>query len=155
MDKWKKNKIIVSVLVLIVGIVFSIFFSTILHKILLLKQITNLTFPKLKDCIKSIVSSKQHLKLFLCFIVLSILASIGLYFSSDKAYQSELQKITPDIYTPVRAGQNQHGSARWLTNKEKEQVFKSFKLDSKDKDIKSLINVGDQDLKTKEGEDDK
>lgn len=155
MDKWKKNKIIVSVLVLIVGIVFSIFFSTILHKILSSKQITNLTFPNLKDCIESIISSTQHLKLFLCFVVLSILAGIGLYFSSDKAYQSELQKITPDIYTPVRAGQNQHGSARWLTNKEKEQVFKSFKLDSKDKDIKSLINVGDQDLKTKEGEDDK
>lgn len=155
MDRWKRNKIIVSILVLIVGVVFSIFFSTVLHRVLLSKQITHLTFPNLKECIESVISSKQHLKLFLCFIVLSMLASIGLYFSSDKAYQSDLQKITPDIYTPVRAGQNQHGSARWLTNKEKEQVFKSFKLDSKDKNIKSLISRGYHDLKTKVGEDNK
>lgn len=153
MDRWKRNRIIVSVLVLILGIVFSIFFSTIFHKILSSKQITNLTFPNLKDCIESIISSKQHLKLFLCFIAISILASIGLYFSSDKAYQSELQKITPAIYTPIKAGQNQHGSARWLTDKEKEEVFKIFKLDSKDKNIRKLIKEGYQDLKTKRGED--
>lgn len=155
MDRWKRNRIIVSVLVLILGIVFSIFFSTIFHKILSSKQITNLTFPNLKDCIESIISSKQHFKLFLCFIVISVLASLGLYFSSDKAYQSELQKITPDIYTPIKAGQNQHGSARWLTDKEKEQVFNVFKLDSKDKDIRKLINEGYQDLKAKVGENNK
>lgn len=153
MDKRKRSKMVVVILLMVVGTVFSIFFSTILHEILLSKQISNLTFPSLKHCIYSIVSSKQHLMMFLCFMVFSILASIGLYWSSDKAYQSDLQKITPDIYTPVKAGQNQHGSARWLTDKEKEQEFRSFNLDYNDKDIKKLIEEGYQDLKIKGGDE--
>lgn len=121
------------------------FFSTIFHK-LLSREINNLSFPKFEDCLKSLMSNQKHLKLFLSFLALSFLASIGFYFSDDKAYQSQLTKVTPMIYTPVKAGQNQHGSARWLTEKEKKEVFKSYTLNSSNSYIKDLIKKGEKDL---------
>lgn len=93
------------------------------------------------------MSNQKHLKLFLSFLALSFLASIGFYFSNDKAYQSQLTKVTPMIYTPVKAGQNQHGSARWLTEKEKKEVFKSYTLNSNNSYMKDLIKKGKEDLK--------
>ncbi|WIV11163.1 TRAG family protein [Proteiniborus sp. MB09-C3] len=145
MNRQKRNKIIISILVLIIGFTFSVFFSTIFHK-LLSREINNLSFPKFEDCLKSLMSNQKHLKLFLSFLALSFLASIGFYFSDDKAYQSQLTKVTPMIYTPVKAGQNQHGSARWLTEKEKKEVFKSYTLNSSNSYIKDLIKKGEKDL---------
>lgn len=150
MDKSKKRKFIISSIVLLVGIVFSVYISTILHRMLSLKQLTNITLPSLKESIKSIIVSTQHLKLFLCLIGLSALASIGLCFSSNEGYKSDLQMITPKIYTPVKAGQNQHGSARWLTDKEKETAFKSYFIDPTDNHIRELIKLGYEDLKGSE-----
>ncbi|MBU5676909.1 TRAG family protein [Alkaliphilus sp. MSJ-5] len=150
MNKQKRTRLIMSILILIIGIVSSIFFSTLLHK-LLSGETTNLSIPKLKDCVESFMSSRQHLKLFLYFIALSFLASIGFYFSNDKAYQSKLIKVTPMIYTPAVAGQNQHGSARWLTEKEKDQVFKSYVLIKNDKFIQSLMEENKKYINTSEG----
>lgn len=152
MNKQKRNKIIISILILIIGIVFSIFFSTILHK-LLSREINRLSFPKLEDCLKSLMSNQKHLKLFLSFLALSFLASVGFYFSNDKAYQSQLIRVTPTIYTPVKAGQNQHGSARWLTEKEKKEVFKNYTLNLNNSYIRNLIKNGEQDLKELGGDE--
>lgn len=147
MDKNKKRRLVFSSITLVVGVILSLYISTILHEILSTKQLTNITLPNLKDSIKSIVLNEQHLKLFLCFIALSLLSSVALYFSSDGGYKSELQMITPVIYTPIRVGQNQHGSARWLTDKEKETAFESFYMDPKDKHVRELIDSGYKDLK--------
>jgi type IV secretion system protein VirD4 len=38
-------------------------------------------------------------------------------------------KITPDISTPVPAGQKQFGSARWMTEGEKEKAFRCYEMD--------------------------
>lgn len=151
MDKNKKRRIVISILVLIVGIIFSLFFSTIIHKVLSTKQFSNVSMPEIKEIFGSLKESKQHLKLFLSFMALVFLSSIGLYFSSDGGYKSELQMITPVIYTPVRAGQNQHGSARWLTDKEKETAFESFYIDPTDNYIRELIKLGYEDLKGSDG----
>ncbi|ABW19453.1 hypothetical protein [Alkaliphilus oremlandii] len=138
MSKQKKIRLIISTLIFIVGVVSSIFLSTLLHKILS-REIVGLGIPKLKECIESLMSSDRHLKLFLCFLAFSMLASAGFYFSNDRAYQSKLIKVTPLIYTPAVAGQNQHGSARWLTEEEKDQVFESYTLNKNDKLIESLV----------------
>jgi type IV secretion system protein VirD4 len=66
------------------------------------------------------------------FSVLTILGIITIWFSgTNKAYQSDLQKITPDIYTPVTAGQGQFGTAKWLKEKDFDCVFDYVILDSK------------------------
>lgn len=60
---------------------------------------------------------------------------------------SSMVKITPDIKTPVPAGQKQHGSARWQTKKEIYKNFDIARLDKNSKTIKYLIDHGYDDLK--------
>jgi type IV secretion system protein VirD4 len=39
-------------------------------------------------------------------------------------------------------GQYQHGSAKWLTEKEKDKAFENFVLDPNDPQIKELLRSG-------------
>lgn len=144
--RYKKKKLIISLLILMSGLFLNIYFSTIVHQ-LLSKQMTILKIPNLITCIHSIASSKQHLMLFLCLNGFNILFSIFYYFANDKPYQSELREITPRISTPVPAGQKQFGSAEWLTEKDKDSAFDSFILNTDDSRVKALIEQGYDDLK--------
>ncbi len=106
----------------------------------------------LKDIITSLIKNKEHFLLFLSFEGIALLGAVFYYVANHKPYQSELVEITPMISTPVSAGQKQFGSARWLTEKEKGQHFKSFVLDSQAKLIKQLEKQSTQeinDMKTK------
>lgn len=140
-----KKRMIISFVILVIGVILSIFISTIIHNILSSRQLS-LYIPNIKECIQSLLNSKQHFKLFLVFIAIVVLGSTTLLISNDKGYKSDLQKITPNIYTPVRAGQNQYGSARWMTEKEKDKYFKSMVLNPKNSKIKELIETGYDDL---------
>ena len=40
-----------------------------------------------------------------------------------RPYESDLDTITPEIQTPRAVGQYQHGSARWMTDSEKDKAF--------------------------------
>ncbi|WP_281818405.1 VirD4-like conjugal transfer protein, CD1115 family [Vallitalea longa] len=103
------------------------------------------------ECIRDITTDKKHLLLFLCLQGFVLIIAVFYYLANNKPYQSELIEITPDIKTPVPAGQNQFGSAKWLENKD--SGFKSFALNPNDKDIKTLITNGCDDIKNKERED--
>jgi type IV secretion system protein VirD4 len=119
---------------------------------LLSRKIDTLRWFRLKTIIVSLFSSKEHLLLFLCFNGIVLLGAIYYYVANHKPYQSDLVQITPTISTPVSAGQKQFGSARWLTDKEKEEHFKSFVLDSKDKQIKELKQLASQEVKLMKNE---
>ncbi|MCY6356209.1 type IV secretory system conjugative DNA transfer family protein [Clostridium sp. ZS2-4] len=127
------------------GILFNLYFSTIIHQ-LLSKQMTVLKIPNLIICIHSMAVSKEHLLLFLCLNGFTVLFAIFFYAANNKPYQSELKQITPKISTPVSAGQKQFGSAEWLTEKEKDSAFESFILNSNDSTVKTLIKRGYDDL---------
>jgi len=87
-----------------------------------------LRFIPMKSCFESMAASGQHLSLFLYLQGFILLCALYFYLANMKPYQSDLEVITPEIATPVRAGQMQFGSARWLTAEEKKEVFKSVKL---------------------------
>ncbi len=119
--KSKKKKLLISLLIIVGGLLFNTYFSTNVH-MLLTKKITTISIPKLKYCLESITSSKEHLMLFLCLNSFVMLFAIYFFVANNKPYQSELKQITPKISTPVSAGQKQFGSAKWLTDKEKERI---------------------------------
>ena len=50
------------------------------------------------------------------------------------------------IQTPAAVGQYQHGSAKWLNDKEKDKAFENFILDPNDKQIAELLRRGYDDL---------
>lgn len=85
--------------------------------------------------------------LFLCFEVLCVVIIVLFAVQNFKSYQSELLEVTPDIRTPVPVGQYQHGSSRWLNNKEKDITFKTFSINPTNKEIKKLIKSGYDNLK--------
>lgn len=144
--KSKKKKLLISLLILVSGLLFNIYFSTIMHY-LLTKQMTTLSVPNLKNSIQSMAVSKKHLLLFLCLDGFTALFSIFYFVANNKPYQSDLREITSKISTPVSAGQKQFGSAEWLTEKEKDSAFNSFILNTKDSAVKALIVHGYDDLK--------
>jgi len=140
-----KQKLIVCTLILIAGSAFGLFFSTILHK-LLSRQINVIQLIPLEECIKSLVESKQHQMLFFCFFGFVAILSVMYYLTNLRPYQSDLDEITPEIKTPKAVGQYQHGSSRWLNEKELEKAFDSFVLDPEDGTVKELLNDGYDDM---------
>ena len=143
--KSKKKKLLISLLILVSGVLFNLYFSTNVH-LLLTREITTLSIPKFKYCLESITSSKEHLMLFFCLNGFVMLFAIYFFVANNKPYQSELKQITPKISTPVSAGQKQFGSAEWLTEKEKDTAFESFILNNNDSTVKTLIKEGYDDL---------
>lgn len=127
--------------VFIVLSVFCVFASMAFHKILIGADRAP-TFYPIKECIESIKTVKKHRLLFLCFEGLSSCLAASLMVSYSRNYISKLQCITSKIYTPVAAGQNQFGSARWMTEKEKAKAFDTAVLNHKDDIYKALLAAG-------------
>jgi len=136
-----KPKLIVCAIIFITGSLISVFFSTALHNILT-RQMTTLAFTGFFESISSMAADRQHLTLFLCLSGFSLILSIVFFLTNMRPYQSYLRTITPDIQTPAAVGQYQHGSAKWLTDKEKDKAFDSFVLDPNDVQIKALLQSG-------------
>ena len=136
-----KPKIIMCAVIFFVGSFVSVFFSTALHNILS-GQMTTLAFTGFFECISSMTADRQHLMMFLCFMGFSLILSVVFFLTNLRPYQSHLKTVTPDIQTPAAVGQYQHGSAKWLNDKEKDKAFESFTLDPNDKQIAELLRSG-------------
>lgn len=100
-----------------------------------------LSFISFESCMISMAASKAHLSLFLCLQGFILLFAVFYYIANHKPYQSDLMVITPQISTPVSAGQKQFGSARWLEDKEKDIAFESFNLDRNDMSYRDLLEA--------------
>ena len=136
-----KPKLVICALIFFIGGMLNLFFSTALDG-LLSHKITKLSFPPLTECLSSLVSSRQHFLLFLCIQGFFLLLAVLFFTTNLYPYKSDLDQVTPEIQTPKAVGQYQHGSARWLTEAEKNTNFNSFLIDPEDNLIKSLIESG-------------
>jgi hypothetical protein len=76
----------------------------------------------LKSCFLFLIHTREPLVLFFCLCLLSVLVPVVMK-QNRKSYHRSLNPHTPEITTPIPAGENQHGSARWMNQKEKEQYF--------------------------------
>jgi type IV secretion system protein VirD4 len=136
-----KPKLIICVLIFLIGSFVSVFISTALHNILS-GRIRTLAFAGFSECIGSMAASRNHLMLFLCLSGFTLILSGVFFLTNMRPYQSHLNMVTPDIQTPAAVGQYQHGSAKWLTDREKDKVFESFVLDPNDEQIAGLLRNG-------------
>ena len=140
-----KPKLIVCAFIFLFGGVLNLFFSAAVHG-LLTHKISTLTFFPVGECLSSLVSSRQHLLLFLCIQGFFLILSVMFFLTNLHPYKSDLDEIMPDIKTPRAVGQYQHGSARWLTDEEKDKAFESYLLNPHNKVIKALIDSGYDDI---------
>lgn len=152
MKKQKKIKIIISVLIFIIGTVVSIYFSVYIDELLSKGEIDPNVF-KMKNLIRIVKNNLKVLKLFGCLELLMFLGSLSYVITNDRFYESDLIEITPEIKIPVATGQNQFGSARFMTEKEKNKLNPlQLKEDAR---IKELLKHGYDDVKNIAGGDKK
>lgn len=140
-----KEKILLSSLFLLLSSILNLCFSASLHNFMTKKQST-FTWIPLWNCLVGLVTQKQQLLLFLSFEGMIVLCCFLFWIQNDKSYQSRLMKITENISTPESVGQYQYGSARWLKEKERDQVFAYQIFDPKHEIIQQLLKTGYDDL---------
>lgn len=132
----KKDK---TILILLLFLVCVILYITFYLTGILTRTITVSTFIFGFGIVKEILSDDQKIKVFLCVVALEF--ALYLYITMNKPdYRSKMIEVTPDIHTPVPAGQNQCGSARWLKKSKFDKTFKSQLIPWKiiEKDVKKL-----------------
>lgn len=140
-----KPRLGLALLIVLFGTICNLFFSSALHN--LLTGITSsLAFPSPSHSLYSLLNSKPHLLLFLCFQGLVIILATLFFVFNNQPYQSELKQVAPGIETPVPTGQHQHGSARWMREEEFLHLFDNETLDLQHPYLQKLIATGYEDL---------
>ena len=132
----KKTKIISFIIFSIFCIPISWIFAVLIHCTL-----SGIIFSF--DMIIKITIVKELILLFFLSLIFCILALIILYSLNDNSYmKSEVDRITNNIATPKAVGQGQHGTSRWLTEKEFRNTFKYNVIENvKRKSKFRIINV--------------
>jgi len=136
-----KPKLILCAVGFIIGGILNVFFSTALHNAFTQRNY-RLEFTGFFECIRGMAGSNRHLMLFLCVQGFILILAVVFFLTNMRPYQSSLVRITPEIETPAPVGQYQHGSAKWLEEKEKDKVFDAFDLDPYESAIRDLIKSG-------------
>lgn len=72
-----------------------------------------------------------------------------IWFTYNKPYKSDMQTIAGVIRVPKKAGSNEHGSARFLTEHEREKEFETILMDKKNE---WLCEAGKEDSKNIENQ---
>ena len=118
----KKEKILGGSILIVAGTLFNLFFTASLHR-LLTRQSTVFELVSVQECFAGFMSGKEQGLLFLSFEGFLLICIVLLCVQNRGGYQSDLMKVTDEIATPVPVGQFQHGSSRWMREKEKDQMF--------------------------------
>lgn len=107
-------------------------------------QVVNLPY-----FIGQIQTDRAHLLLFLIVTAMIFAGGCYLTFSQPrlKAHCTEMIQVTPDIQIPAPAGQNQHGSARFMNDTQKAQYFETVQVSKKNQTIAALYQAGLRDCK--------
>lgn len=143
--KKKKKQLIFSMLIVFGGSILSLYLTYNLDSLLTTQQFSGYSTP-INEIIQSITSNPITRKMYLILSGVFLVFGIVFFFSNERPYHSNLNQITPDIFTPAVAGQNQHGSAKWLPNSKFTEAFDHFKLKSNDQLIAQLMRHGKSDF---------
>ncbi|MDL2225558.1 hypothetical protein LJC20_05110 [Eubacteriales bacterium OttesenSCG-928-M02] len=101
--------------------------------------------PSLSEIITIYQTDQNALLLFLALSA-SLFLLLGYLLLARKKEHKSLRNITNMVSTPEVAGHQQHGSARWLREKEYGAAFDCAIIDPSDLQIKQLMEEGVSDL---------
>lgn len=143
--KKKKKQLIFSMLIVFGGAILSLYLTYNLDSLLTTQQFSGYSTP-INEIVQSITNNPITRKMYLILSGVFIVFGVVFFFSNERPYHSNLNQITPDIFTPAVAGQNQHGSAKWLQSTKFTEAFDHFKLKSNDQLIAQLMRHGKSDF---------
>lgn len=149
----KKEKLILAAILFPISLVASLFISSGITLFLAKEWEGFHQLARIGNLLARLASDKQTGMLFLCVegFLCALILMMVVTGKSHEVYESPLRNITDKIKTPVPAGQNQHGSSKWLDRKAYRNIFGAYTLDPKNPVIAELIRLGRDDLQfTKE-----
>lgn len=110
--------------------------------------------PTLSLNLGDAVTALSNRRVFLLFLLLTGLSAVSVFCMafgrSYINYRSDMRRLTPEIETPMAAGQDQYGTAKWLEQRCLPQAFTVVEVDMNSPMLRQLIEEAEED-QSKEG----
>ena len=140
-NKSKYYRIPVCIFVFVVGSITAMLFASVLNDVLTTGSIsTDLT--DFSTTISGVFGGEKPRKLYLLLEALVVLLCVVYFVCAERTYQTDTYKVTDNISVPVPSGQGQHGTAWFMSNKEKHSMYHFVEISQSNAVIKSLMEQG-------------
>ena len=140
-NKSKYYRIPVCIFVFVVGSITAMLFASVLNDVLTTGSIsTDLT--DFSTIISGVFGGEKPRKLYLLLEALVVLLCVVYFVCAERTYQTDTYKVTDNISVPVPSGQGQHGTAWFMSNKEKHSMYHFVEISQSNAVIKSLMEQG-------------
>ena len=124
-----------------VGSITALLFASVLNDVLTTGSIsTDLT--DFSTTISGVFGGEKTRKLYLLLEALVVLLCVVYFVCAERTYQTDTYKVTDNISIPVPSGQGQHGTAWFMSNKEKHSMYHFVEISQSNAVIKSLMEQG-------------
>ena len=141
MSKKISYRIPVCIFIFVVGSITALLFASVLNDVLTTGSIsTDLT--DFSTTISGVFGGEKPRKLYLLLEALVVLLCVVYFVCAERTYQTDTYKVTDNISVPVPSGQGQHGTAWFMSNKEKHSMYHFVEISQSNAVIKSLMEQG-------------
>lgn len=137
----KFYRIPVCIFILLVGTLVALMFSNALNDMLTSGRITT-RMTDLGMMIGNVLTQENLQKLFLLLESLVALMCVVYYVCAERSYQADTFKVTDNISIPVPYGQGQHGTAWFMSEKDKKKIFDYIDISPTEPLIAKLVDIG-------------
>lgn len=141
MSKKILYRIPVCIFIFVVGSITALLFASVLNDVLMTGSIsTDLT--DFSTTISGVFGGEKPRKLYLLLEALVVLLCVVYFVCAERTYQTDTYKVTDNISVPVPSGQGQHGTAWFMSNKEKHSMYHFVEISQSNAVIKALMEQG-------------
>ena len=141
MSKKIPYRIPVCIFIFVVGSITALLFASVLNDVLTTGSIsTDLT--DFSTIFSGVFGGEKPRKLYLLLEALVVLLCVVYFVCAERTYQTETYKVTDNISVPVPSGQGQHGTAWFMSNKEKHSMYHFVEISQSNAVIKALMEQG-------------
>ena len=141
MSKKISYRIPVCIFIFVVGSITALLFASVLNDVLTTGSIsTDLT--DFSTTISGVFGGEKPRKLYLLLEALVVLLCVVYFVCAERTYQTDTYKVTDNISVPVPSGQGQHGTAWFMSNKEKHSTYHFIEISQSNTVIKALMEQG-------------
>ena len=140
-NKSKYYRIPVCIFIFVVGSITALLFASVLNDVLTTGSIsTDLT--DFSTTISGVFGGEKPRKLYLLLEALVVLLCVVYFVCAERTYQTDTYKVTDNISVPVPSGQGQHGTAWFMSDKEKHSTYHFIEISQSNTVIKALMEQG-------------
>lgn len=141
MSKKILYRIPVCIFIFVVGSITALLFASVLNDVLTTGSIsTDLT--DFSTTISGVFGGEKPRKLYLLLEALVVLLCVVYFVCAERTYQTDTYKVTDNISVPVPSGQGQHGTAWFMSDKEKHSTYHFIEISQSNTVIKALMEQG-------------